>query len=355
MAFSHNSRVKDNEPGWGSVDKQELPWKAFVWEAPGFDRDQVSTWSFPHHWVANGGAPDENGRFTTGELFLHKGGLNAAWAAAQGARSGEKAPQAVIDHLQKHRKALGLDEKTRFPPRGCRRVIACEAKDLVTESNVIEGIASTFGNFDFDGDRFFPGAFGKTIRETVGPKGIPFLTRHALYGGDVTETIGVTHVMEERSDGLYQRTEILDDTHSQAVLEKVRGMLAHEFSPRISIGFAPIPTKTMRNEQGGWDFHEVKLIETTLTLFPANPETRVTSAKALLDLASQLDIDVGALDPSRPIEDQAADAKRICEAVMRRLESIGQPDDIESNHWRENVKRRIAGIRRRASILELEL
>jgi len=65
----------------------------------------------PHHWVENGGNIDENGVYTTGDMYLHKGGLNAAWAAAQGARSGEKASQEVIDHLQAHRKAIGADTK----------------------------------------------------------------------------------------------------------------------------------------------------------------------------------------------------------------------------------------------------
>jgi hypothetical protein len=44
-------------------------------------------------------------------MYLHQGGLNAAWAAANGARSGQKASQAVLDHLQAHRKALGMDEE----------------------------------------------------------------------------------------------------------------------------------------------------------------------------------------------------------------------------------------------------
>ena len=109
-ALTHNDKTVDEEPTWGDVDKTELPGSAFVPQASGHDADKKSSWSFPHHFVKDGSI-NEDDVFDTGDMFLHKGGLNAAWAAAQGARSGEKAEQAIIDHLSKHRKALGLDEK----------------------------------------------------------------------------------------------------------------------------------------------------------------------------------------------------------------------------------------------------
>ena len=108
MALTHNSKLADNEPDWGSVDKTKLPRNAFADQG---EPDKKSTWAYPHHWVENGGNLDENGVYTSGDMYLHKGGLNAAWAAAQGARSGEKASQEVIDHLQAHRKAIGADTK----------------------------------------------------------------------------------------------------------------------------------------------------------------------------------------------------------------------------------------------------
>lgn len=107
MSFHHNSVLADNEPDWGSIDKTALPRLAF---ADMGEAEKKSTWSYPHHWVKGGGDKDANGVYTTGTLYLHRGGLNAAWAAAQGAHTGKKASQAVIDHLEKHRKALGLDD-----------------------------------------------------------------------------------------------------------------------------------------------------------------------------------------------------------------------------------------------------
>lgn len=107
MAHTHNSKTADTEPAWSAVDKTALPRVAF---ADMGEPDKKSTWRYPHHWVRGGTRKDEDGIWTDGDMYLHRGGLNAAWAAAQGARSGEKAPAAVIDHLRQHRKALGLEE-----------------------------------------------------------------------------------------------------------------------------------------------------------------------------------------------------------------------------------------------------
>lgn len=99
--LTHDSKTRADEPSWGGVDKTRLPDNAFADET---DR------SYPHHWVEGGSDPDEKGRYTKGSLWLHRGGLNAAWAAAQGAHTGKKASAAIIAHLERHRAALGLDK-----------------------------------------------------------------------------------------------------------------------------------------------------------------------------------------------------------------------------------------------------
>lgn len=108
MAFKHNSVVADDEPTWGEVDKDRLPRVAFADEG---EADKVSTWKYPHHWVEGGGNPDEDGRYTTGTLRLHRGGLASARQAAGGARSGQKAPAEVIAHLNGHAEEIGMGEK----------------------------------------------------------------------------------------------------------------------------------------------------------------------------------------------------------------------------------------------------
>lgn len=114
MSFTHNSEVAKNEPDWGGVDKTKLPRIAFA--DKGQDGEK-STWGYPHHFVENGGSPDDNGCYTTGTLYLHRDGLNAAWSAANGGHTGKKASAEVIAHLEAHRKALGLDKQQAEPPK----------------------------------------------------------------------------------------------------------------------------------------------------------------------------------------------------------------------------------------------
>ena len=111
MALTHNSKLAESEPSWGSVAKKKLPYKAFVYNAPGVEKDKVSTWTYPHHWVEGGSDPDGKGRYTKGTMYLHRGGLRTALQAAGGARSGKPAGQAIKAHLMRHARAIGMTEK----------------------------------------------------------------------------------------------------------------------------------------------------------------------------------------------------------------------------------------------------
>ncbi len=105
--MAHNSKTDPTEPSWGSVDKTALPRAAFA------DQGEVgkkSTWGYPHHHIKGGTKKNDDGIWIDGEMFLNREGLNAAWSAANGARSGQKASQSVLDHLQAHRLALGVDK-----------------------------------------------------------------------------------------------------------------------------------------------------------------------------------------------------------------------------------------------------
>lgn len=100
-ALTHNSTTDDDEPQWSEVEKTALPGNAHA---------DSELRSFPHHFVRGGRKDPETGRLVDGEMFLHRGGLGAARAAAGGARSGQKASQKVIDHLNSHPSAEDLAE-----------------------------------------------------------------------------------------------------------------------------------------------------------------------------------------------------------------------------------------------------
>ncbi|MBZ5707489.1 MAG: hypothetical protein LAN63_19265 [Acidobacteriia bacterium] len=122
-AFQHNSTVADKEPDWGSVDKTKLPRAAFADQG---EPDKKSSWGYPHHWVQNGGGEDKNGVYTTGTMYLHRGGLAAAWTAANGARSGQQGSSAVKDHLNAHRKAIGMGEENKKKGESLMEIITKE-------------------------------------------------------------------------------------------------------------------------------------------------------------------------------------------------------------------------------------
>ena len=123
-SLSHNSTIADREPDWGpylEANRSKLPDNAFA---------DPENRAYPHHWVKNGVVDKETGRFKTGDMYLHRGGWKAAWSAAHGARSGKKASEAVINHLESHRSAVeGADgnhkkeatmsrKKMQLSPRG---------------------------------------------------------------------------------------------------------------------------------------------------------------------------------------------------------------------------------------------
>ena len=110
LAFTHNSEIEDDEPAWSSIDKAKLPRMAF---ADHGEPDKKSTWKYPHHWVKNGGEEDENGVYTSGTLYLHEGGWQAAINAAHGARSGQESSQEVMNHLESHRTSVERKRKDR--------------------------------------------------------------------------------------------------------------------------------------------------------------------------------------------------------------------------------------------------
>jgi hypothetical protein len=107
FAFRHNSTLAKSEPVWSGVDKTKLPRTAFARQG---EANKKSTWGFPHHWISGGSKTDKDGIYTNGTMYLHRGGLAAAWEMANGARGGQKAEPAVLAHLNAHRKAIGMGD-----------------------------------------------------------------------------------------------------------------------------------------------------------------------------------------------------------------------------------------------------
>lgn len=144
MALTHNSKTADHEPEWSDwikANRKYLPANAFAIGDP----DKRTTLKYPHHWVKNGKDTNGDGIWDKGDMYLHKGGLKAAYAYAMGARGAPKAPQEVIDHLERHRKALGLTKEECLEP-------FVEIRKTDDEHRVVKGVVYAAGYVDTDGE-----------------------------------------------------------------------------------------------------------------------------------------------------------------------------------------------------------
>ena len=137
-----------------------------------------------------------------------------------------------------------------------------------TDTRIVEGYASTFGNIDSDGDIIAPGAFMDSIKLRK-PK---MLWQHRS-----DQPCGVWTDANETPQGLYVRGQIADtqlgnDAHKLALLGAVDSM---------SIGFAI--EKCTYDEKGIRTIHKADLWEVSLVTFPANNQAKITRVKSASD------------------------------------------------------------------------
>ena len=84
-SFVRDDSFAHSEPPWSEVDKSRLPRECFADQG---EPDKKSTWRYPWKWVQDAAGVDARGCCTGGVIRPHKGGIAAAWADANGARSG---------------------------------------------------------------------------------------------------------------------------------------------------------------------------------------------------------------------------------------------------------------------------
>lgn len=291
MAFNHNSKVADSEPKWGDVDKTKTPRLGY---ADRGEADKKSTWKFPHHWVKGGGGLDDKDVYTTGTMFLHAGGLNAAWAAAQGARTGKKASAKVIEHLSVHRKALGLDEGKDMSdvvidkdarreirvPEGKAELISQGKAGKPNDPGFVQGYAAVWDVVDLHREVVRRGAFAKSIQERVASRKVKLMGQHLCHGGSTFEVIGTVTEMKEDDFGLwfhapFGKTNLAQDVRQNVVDDHVSN---------ASIGFMPVKWSFINDEASGREIiehTEMKALEVTLTAFPIQELAILTGAKSV--------------------------------------------------------------------------
>ena len=187
----------------------------------------------------------------------------------------------------------------------------------------VEGLASTFGNVDLQGEVMKRGAFKESVKEfKSGKKGLPLMDNHQLFSS-VTAAIGKVIELDETPEGLFFKAFFSTDASAQAVRTRIReGIL-----DSLSIGFSIIK-KTLRKD-GILELTEVKLREISIVIFPANVLARVAASKRRLVVK-------GLLAEARDVLDTYKRGRR------RRQQRDGMDLDKRLTALEERLQKRVA-------------
>lgn len=137
------------------------------------------------------------------------------------------------------------------------------------------GYASVFGGVDAYGDTILPGAYKGTIEG----RNRPIQMRWNHFG----DVIGKWLDIREDDIGLYVEGE-LTPGHSKA--QDVYASLKHGAITGMSIGYRPV--KSVQNEHGGSDLHEIDLVEISVVESPADLAAQINDVKSAVQEAESL-------------------------------------------------------------------
>jgi uncharacterized protein len=276
MAFTHNSKVSDQEAAWAAVDKTRLPRLAHADQG---DPDTKTTWKYPHHWVEDGGGLNDMGVYTTGTMYLSRRGL----AAARQRASQQGVTGAVMEHLDAHAAAIGMGESNADLGRLEYSALGLEFKlQEIQDVGTFAGYASVFSKpiphpfFGFD--IVAPGAFAKTL-STRGASQIKMLWQHGLVSPD---PVGEWTSITEDDRGLHVTGQLFMELSGAAdrLILLRKGAINS-----LSIGFSSQSKKnTFDPETNTRTLSEVELFEISPVTFPAQVSAKIRSVKSAQSL-----------------------------------------------------------------------
>jgi uncharacterized protein len=143
-------------------------------------------------------------------------------------------------------------------------------KDVDVEKRIITGYFTSNGTIDSDNDVFADGSFKKTIKDS-GPKGKNRIWH--LWQHDSDKPINKPYLLEERSEGVYFETKLLNTEISKLALALYEAGSISEHS----VGFMTVKSD---EEKGVRVIKEVKMLEGSTVLWGANPNTPFVGMKA---------------------------------------------------------------------------
>ena len=152
------------------------------------------------------------------------------------------------------------------------------------EEGLVSGFLSTFGNIDLGDDEVVAGAFKRSLNSMKkAGKGLKMLVQHSVNQRAGMFPVGGKDGLKETDEGLFSPGAPLNletQTGHDAFSDAKFGLL-----DSFSIGFIPMQVEFVRKSIGGDKrmirrILEAKLMETSLVVFPMNPEAAMTGTKS---------------------------------------------------------------------------
>lgn len=147
----------------------------------------------------------------------------------------------------------------------------------VSDSGVIEGYASVFGNVDSYGEIVEPGAFANSLvkNQRTGRK-VKMLWQH-----DPHQPIGVWDDLAEDGRGLWVKGRLFKDTVARAA--EAYALLKEGGLDGLSIGYRTLRSEPKEGKPGVLSLKELDLLENSIVTFAANERARVEVVKMITE------------------------------------------------------------------------
>jgi HK97 family phage prohead protease len=182
------------------------------------------------------------------------------------------------EHLS-YKNALFNPDVVRIKQSLCKVDAEDDGKEQAN-SRRLRGYASVSEIQDLERDRIMPGAWQKTLSERVKSGKVPLMTKHVVSGGVAADTIGwMTEESREDGIGLWADFVMLRSDLAAKAIDMCKTSLDLQKPVGLSVEF--YPEKYDPNEFGGYDIHEAKLIQVTLTTTPCNELSGVYAVKTV--------------------------------------------------------------------------
>lgn len=189
----------------------------------------------------------------------------------------------------------------------------------LSETGMIEGYASTFGNVDLGGDIVDPRAFDDTLADMEkSGRRVPLLWHH-----DPTQPIGVWTSLAVDGKGLVGKAQTFPDEDPLA--KRLCMLIKHRVINGLSIGYTLPPGGRVQDEKKPHAnrLMKVNVREISLVTMPMNEKARITAVKMFAD---------GQVPSERELEDRFRDEWGLSNKLAKTFVSALKP------HLRRDVE-----------------